>query len=351
MPQLTHGGDWAGFAAEYGAMPLDFSANISPLGLPEGVRRAIAEAAAGQDRYPDPLCRELCAAIGKSRNLPAEWVLCGNGAADLIWRLALARKPRRALITVPTFAEYAAALRSVDCAVSEYLLCPETEFAVDEKILDAITPETDLVLLCEPNNPTGRTTDPALLHAILDRCTATGTLLVVDECFNEFLDAPAAHTLEGSLADHPNLLILKAFTKWYAMAGVRLGYVLSRDTALLEALRAAGQPWAVSGLAQAAGLAALQETAYSRRLHELIAAQRPHMAAGLAELGCRVIPGQANYLLFFHKRQDLVPALRRNGVLLRDCSNYTGLGPGWYRCAVRSKAENDAFLQAVREVL
>lgn len=351
MPQLTHGGDWAGFAAEYGTMPLDFSANISPLGLPEGVRRAIAEAAAGQDRYPDPLCRELCAAIGKSRHLPAEWVLCGNGAADLIWRLALALKPRRALLTAPTFAEYAAALHSVGCEVSEYLLHPETEFAVDETFLNAITPETDLVLLCEPNNPTGRTTDPDLLRAILKKCTSTGTLLAVDECFNEFLDDPAVHTLEGSLADHPNLLIFKAFTKWYAMAGVRLGYVLGSDTALLECLRAAGQPWAVSGLAQAAGLAALQETGYSRTLHALIAAQRPRLGDGLTKLGCKVIPGQANYLLFFHERRDLVPALRRKGALLRDCSNYTGLGPGWYRCAVRGKVENDAFLQALGEVL
>ena len=351
MPQLTHGGDWAGFAAEYGRMPLDFSANISPLGLPEGVRRAIAEAAAGQDRYPDPLCRQLCAAIAKSRDLPAEWVLCGNGAADLIWRLALACKPRRALLTAPTFAEYASALRSVDCAVTEYSLNPETEFALEETFLDAITPEVDLVLLCEPNNPTGRTTDPALLRAVLDKCTATGALLAVDECFNEFLNDPAAHTLESCLAGHPNLLIFKAFTKWYAMAGVRLGYVLSSNPALLQRLQAAGQPWAVSGLAQAAGLAALRETAYSRTLHSLIAAQRPRLAAGLAALGCRVIPGQANYLLFYHDRRDLVPALRSKGILLRDCSNYTGLGPGWYRCAVRSAAENEVFLQAVGEVL
>lgn len=351
MPQLIHGGDWAGFAAEYGTMPLDFSANISPLGLPDGVRRAIAEAAAGQDRYPDPLCRALRAAIGKSRNLPAEWILCGNGTADLIWRLALARKPRRALLTAPTFAEYTAALHSVDCKVTEYLLHAENNFAVEENLLDAITPEINLVLLCEPNNPTGRTTDPGLLHAILDRCTATGTLLAVDECFNEFLDAPETHTLEGCLRAHPNLLIFKAFTKWYAMAGVRLGYVLGSDPALLEHLRLAGQPWAVSGLAQAAGLAALRETEYSETLHALIAAQRPRLEQSLTELGCRVIPGEANYLLFHQERQDLTAALRHKGVLLRDCSNYTGLGPGWYRCAVRSAAENEAFLQALREEL
>lgn len=351
MPQLTHGGDWAGFAAEYGTMPLDFSANISPLGLPEGVRLAIAEAAAGQDRYPDPLCRELCAAIGQSRGLPGGWVLCGNGAADLIWRLALALKPRHALIAAPTFAEYAAALKSVSCTVEPVFLSAHEDFAVGEAFLERIRPGVDLVLLCEPNNPTGRTTDPALLRRILERCHANGTRLVVDECFNEFLDDPAAHTLEGELGTYPELLLLKAFTKWYAMAGVRLGYALCRNTELLGRMRDAGQPWAVSGLAQAAGVAALREEKYSRRLHALIAAQRPLLAAGLAELGCRVIPGQANYLLFYHERRDLAAALRHRGVLLRDCSNYPGLGSGWYRCAVRGAEENRAFLQAMKEVL
>ena len=111
----------------------------------------------------------------------------------------------------------------------------------------------DILFLCEPNNPTGRTTPRALLLRILERCAACGTRLVVDECFNEFLDDPAAHTLLGELEGHENLLLLRAFTKWYAMAGVRLGYALCADGALLERMRAAGQPWAVSALAQAAG--------------------------------------------------------------------------------------------------
>lgn len=351
MPTLIHGGDWAGFAAEYGKLPLDFSANISPLGLPEGVRDAIASAAARQDRYPDPLCRSLCAAIAESRGLPENWVLCGNGAADLIWRLAIAEKPRHALLVAPTFAEYASALQSIGCEVQEYVLDAREDFAIGRDFLDRITPETDIVLLCEPNNPTGRTTDMTLLQDILESCRKNNTLLVVDECFNEFLDDPAAHTLESCLSQNPQLLILKAFTKWYAMAGVRLGYLLGSSPDRLERLRRAGQPWAVSGLAQAAGIAALKETEYSRALHALIAAQRPLMAAGLTSLGCRVVPGEANYLLFYHPARDLVGALRRKGVLIRDCSNYTGLEQGWYRCAVRSPAENQTFLRVMQEVL
>ena len=108
--QLVHGGDWAGYRAEFGRDALDFSANVSPLGLPEGVARAITAALPTADRYPDPLCRELRAKLALHEGVPAEQILCGNGAADLIFRLVWARKPRRALVTAPTFAEYATAL-------------------------------------------------------------------------------------------------------------------------------------------------------------------------------------------------------------------------------------------------
>ena len=348
---LTHGGDWAGFAAEYGAKAplLDASANVSPLGLPEGVRAAVAACAAGCDRYPDPLCRDLCAAIGRAEGTPAEWVLCGNGAADLIWRAALALRPAMALVTAPTFAEYEAALRSVRCEVKHYFLREERGFRLGEDILPLIQPGVGMVFLCEPNNPTGVATPRPLLGRILARCREVGALLVADECFGDFLDEPAAHTLKGELAGG-GLLILKAFTKLYGMAGLRLGYALCADTGLLDALRQTGQPWAVSTPAQAAGLAALGEEDYVRAVRALIAAERPRLAAGLAALGCRVAPGQANYLLFFCAR-ELCGPLRRRGILLRSCANYKGLGPGWYRAAVRTGAENDRLLRAIGEVL
>ena len=251
--ELTHGGDWAGYAAQYGGMPLDFSANVSPLGLPQGVRQAVARALDGADRYPDPLCRALRKKLSGTLGVPPQSILCGNGAADLIFRLALAEKPKRALVTAPTFAEYEQALAVADCTADRFFLREEEGFAVTE--------------------------------------------------------------------------------------------------ALLERMRAAGQPWAVSALAQAAGEAALEETDYSAALRALVAAERPRLSAGLAALGCRVMPGEANYLLFYHSGEQLVQRLRARGVLLRSCANYPGLGPGWYRAAVRTHSENSAFLQALGEVL
>lgn len=348
--KLVHGGDWAGYRAEFGCDALDFSANVSPLGLPAGVAAAITNALPTADRYPDPLCRELRAALAGAEGVPADWILCGNGAADLIFRLALTVRPRRALLPAPTFAEYEAALQTVGCAVQRVFLREENEFAVTEEFIDAVTPETDIVFLCQPNNPTGQVTPPALVERLVRRCAECGAVLVVDECFLDFLPDRDAWTAKQLLRDAPQLIILKAFTKLYAMAGVRLGYALCGDAALLEKMRSAGQPWAVSSLAQAAGLAALQETAYAGAVRALIAEQRPRMAAGLRALGLRVMDGQANYLLF-RATPDFGEKLRRRGAVVRSCANYPGLDAAWYRTAVRTAEENTRLLQIMGEIL
>lgn len=348
--RLVHGGDWAGYRAEFGCDALDFSANVSPLGLPAGVAAAITNALPTADRYPDPLCRELRAALAGAEGVPADWILCGNGAADLIFRLALAVRPRRALLPAPTFAEYEAALQTVGCAVQRVFLREENEFAVTEKFIDAVTPETDIVFLCQPNNPTGQVTPPALVEGLVRRCAECGAVLAVDECFLDFLPDRDAWTAKQLLRDAPQLVILKAFTKLYAMAGVRLGYALCGDATLLEKMRGAGQPWAVSSLAQAAGLAALQETAYAGAVRVLIAEQRPRMAAGLRALGLRVMDGQANYLLF-RATPDFGEKLRRRGAVVRSCANYPGLDAAWYRTAVRTAEENTRLLQIMGEIL
>ena len=221
--KLVHGGDWAGYRAEFGRDALDFSANVSPLGLPAGVAAAIAAALPTADRYPDPLCRELRAKLAVAEDVPADWLLCGNGAADLIFRLALAVRPRRALLPAPTFAEYAAALDTVGCEVTRFTLDAANDFAVTDAFINAVTPETDMVFLCQPNNPTGQVTPPALVEKLLHRCAACGAALVVDECFLDFLSDRDTLTAKTFLHEATNLIILKAFTKLYAMAGRPFG--------------------------------------------------------------------------------------------------------------------------------
>ena len=349
MKQLVHGGDWMGYRERFGRDALDFSANVSPLGLPEGVAQAIREALAEADRYPDPLCRTLRAALSRAEGVPSEQILCGNGAADLIFRLVWAAKPRRALVTAPTFAEYAAALDTAGCEVKRFFLEEAEDFAVTDALVDAVDESTDMVFLCQPNNPTGQLESPGLVEKLLRRCEACRAILAVDECFLDFLPDADRWTAKPLLKSG-SLVIFKAFTKLYGMAGVRLGSCLCGDEALLEKMQAAGQPWAVSSLAQAAGIAALKETAYVGEVRALIAQQRPAMTAGLRALGLRVIDGKANYLLF-RAPADLNERLRPLGTQVRSCANYPGLGPEWYRTAVRTAPENARLLEIMREVL
>ena len=347
---ITHGGDWAGFQQAYGRLPLDFSINLNPLGTPPGVREALRAAADHVDRYPDPLCRELRTALSRREGAEAAHILCGNGAADLIFRLAAALRPKQALVTAPTFGEYAAALRCVGCSVARYALRCENGFAVQEDILEAIVPGIGLVVLCEPNNPTGVTTPRRLLLRILERCRAVGAYLLVDECFGEFLDDPAAHTLMGETERQPGLIILKAFTKLYAMAGARLGYVVCGDPELLRRMQEAAQPWSVSSLAQEAGVAALGEEAYVERSRRLLREERGYLLGELEALGLRVIPGEANYLLFQCGR-PLQKRLAERGILVRGCGDYPGLDETWYRTAVRLRGENQQLVLALKEAL
>ena len=348
MNEFTHGGDWAAYERKYGRAALDFSSNVSPLGVPEGVRRAVRAAAERADRYPDPACRALRAAIAAEEDAERAWVLCGAGAADLIWRAVYAAQPRKALVTAPCFGEYEAALRGVSREVRR---CPpDGEFRLGEAFLSAIDGQVDLVFLCQPNNPSGVSINPMLLRRVAARCAETGARLVLDECFTGFLDSPEQYSLAGELASYSGLVILKAFTKLYGMAGLRLGYALSADTAFLDAMGRQGPPWSVSTPAQEAGLAALADRSYPEQVRELIRRERPLLARRLSALGLRVIPGEANFLLF-RGPEGLKEALERRGILLRCCADFSGLDGSWYRTAVRTREENEALLAALREVL
>lgn len=236
---------------------------------------------------------------------------------------------------------YEEALQTVNCRVERFFLREKDCFVLTKDLLPCIKPGLDMLFLCSPNNPPGRSVPTELLEKIRERCRRCEALLVLDACFGDFLPGPPQ--------DGP--FVLRSFTKWYPMAGLRLGYAVCPDTELLEEMRCQGPPWPVSAPAQAAGLAALEEQAYSQELAALIREQRPVLAAGLAELGCRVIPGEANFLLFSCPDTGLDGKLEERGILLRNCSNFPGLGPGWYRASVRMGEENQALLRAMREVL
>lgn len=352
MKEYTHGGDIVGAREVWKGELLDFSANLNPLGMPEAVRKAAEEAVREAIHYPDPLCRALCAAIARRDDVTPEQVLCGNGAADLVFRLAFSQRPRRVLVTAPTFSEYQDAIQAAGGEVVYHRLTPENDFDLTEAVLDDLDDSLDMAFFCTPNNPTGRLIDRDLMQRILERCREKNIRLVVDECFLSLADPGERAGLAGELERFPNLVLLRAFTKSFAMPGLRLGYCLSADAALLDGLTRCAQPWSVSGPAQAAGLAALAEPEHPARARQLIAVERTWLTGALQSLGLKVFPSLVNYILFQAEGvDDLKGRLLEHGVLIRSCANYVGLGSDYYRVAVRLRQENEGLIRALKEVL
>ena len=209
----------------------------------------------------------------------------------------------------------------------------------------------DAVYLCNPNNPTGRTAQPELLREIVRKCTENGVKLVVDECFNDFLTDAERHTRKDLLESNPGLIILRAYTKMYAVPGVRFGWCMTADAVLIEKLYHAGQPWNVSVIAQACAAAAAHDPDWATETAKRIAEERRFLSDGLAACGLTVFPGEANFLLFRSNDTGLHEKLAEHGIMIRNCDNYRGLSAGYYRVAVKTREASKCLLNAIKLII
>lgn len=347
--ELMHGGDV--YSPENRGL-LDFSANINPLGLPESVRRALLGAVDVCAQYPDPLCRNLRRALGVYEHLAPEQIFCSNGASEIFYRIIWALRPRNVLICAPTFSEYRQAAESAGCTVTAVPLGEEYGFRPNEHFFSQIKQPVDLVFFCNPNNPTGIVVDRKWIEELARRCREAGAMLVVDECFMDFVPEQADCTAKPLLEAYKNLLIVKAFTKIFAMPGVRLGYCLTKDAEMPARLYRAGPCWSVSAFAQSAGAAAGQETAFVAQSRSYVAVERDSLRESLLARGLHVTEARANFLLLRAEGMaGLRDRLHDKGILVRSCSNFEGLDTRYIRIAVRRHEENRTFLRALEEVL
>lgn len=335
---------------------LDFSVNLHPAGPPEAVVTALKRCLLHLSEYPQIGYLKLRHQIAEYEKVSADEVICGNGAAELIYAVCQAIRPKHALLPVPTFSEYARALTAVNGNLHRVFLQKKDKYCLTEDFTEVLRKlasgkeKPQIVFLCNPNNPTGRLIAPGLLRQILDICESEKIILVVDECFLDFVEAPEVHTLTGFLKSCPHLLILKAFTKRYAIPGLRLGYGLCGNSHLLDAMKGVLQPWNVSCMAAEAGIAALAENAYVTEGRSIVRRERLFLSDRLSALGFRVYPSDANYLLFEGPAQ-LFSDCAREGILIRDCSNFDGLEAGNYRIAVRKREENERLLTVLDRVM
>lgn len=342
MERFEHGGD---LYTHPGV--LDFSASINPLGMPQGAVEALRASIEAFATYPDPYSRDLRTALATFERVPEEWVLPCAGATDAITRLCQVLLPARALVCEPCYAGYEEALVQVGAQVVSHRLHSDEGFVVGAGVAEAIDDGIQLVFLANPNNPTGLFLDWSVLVSCLERAREVGSVVTLDECFIDLTGQKGSTDL---LVRYPNLVIVKALTKTFALAGLRVGYALCADNEFLGRMRRAGQSWAVSTPAQVAGVACLRDADYLRQSLGLLANERAFLREGLSALELNVVPGEANYLLF-EGPEGLREALLAHKVLVRSCENFAGLGPRWYRVAVRTHHENQRLLAAFRKVL
>lgn len=358
---MEHGGDIYGNKN----IELDFSVNLSPIGPPQEVCRLLKEEdwTSILTNYPDPEYRELRQALSQKTDLPEEWILCGNGASELLMAIVQAVRPKRAMIPVPSYQGYERVLQVVGAEILFYKLDREKGFTLTEDILESAdglkrlagTKEETMLFLCNPNNPVGKCIKPELLNKIADYCKTNHIFLVVDECYLDLLPEARSRTMMRALAENPYLIIVNAFTKAYALPGIRLGYLTTGYEELREKIRMQQPEWSVSMFAQKAGIAALSSRGYLEEARQAVQAERGYISGQLRELGMKVFDGEAPFVMFLSSK-ELYEPLKEKGILIRKCDRIRGIRDRseerghYYRVGIRSHAENVRLMKAIREV-
>ena len=347
-----HGGNIYGNEIEY-----DFSVNLNPLGPPESVRDALAAALNHVEEYPDPEYRELRRGLANYWQLAEEQLVPGNGASELIPGIIRTLSPKTCMVTAPCYSGYETALNAAapSCRIHRIPLRAEDDFTLPENTCQEIARvKPNLLILTNPNNPNGKRISANRLREIADACRAAGTVLLVDECFLALSGGDEDSLIHRIRSESLPAVVLRAFTKTFAIPGVRLGYAVC-SALMAERIRRELPEWNLSVFAQYAGTAALEAAAggtsgYLAASVEMIAREREYLTAELESLGFRVFPSDANYILFQSRDRELHQKLLDKGILIRDCRDYHGLTAGFYRTAVRTHRENTALLRCLRNI-
>ncbi|MCD1262009.1 threonine-phosphate decarboxylase [Paenibacillus athensensis] len=355
LERYGHGGDLRTAAEAFGRPEgqfLDFSSNMNPLGPPAVVGELLQTAAADIVRYPDPAVRELRCRLARKYGISAECILVGNGAAELIDLAVRELRPTVTGVARPSFSEYEEAVRKAGGALYDIPLQAGQQFALGEAEAFEALERCDALFLGHPNNPTGRMIESALLERLAD----AGKPLIVDEAFMDFVPDEAERSLLRRAAAAEHVLVVRSMTKFYAIPGIRLGFVVGHPRRIRR-LAALQVPWSVNYLAQRIGASVLDDADFERRSHEWLEAEKPRLLEGLQGLGLIAFESDVNFILLAFPEEwgmDVQEAQRRmgrQGILIRDASLFPGLDGRYARVAVRGREDNERLLAGLAHML
>lgn len=351
----AHSGDMYSVMEERGISQttlIDFSASINPLGTPKNVVLEIKKGLRNLINYPDMNATKLRERLGKVHSIDPQSIICGNGCTELIHLVPRAMGFKKVLVVQPTFSDYERACRIArpECVVTYYMLDRSNDFDVrpQELIDTAVRDNVEAVFMCNPNNPTGRLLQYDGLVEIAQAMRKQKIYFIVDE---SFIDFSSGTSLADTVENNPYMIVFKSLTKFYALAGLRLGYGIF-PIHIAKMLKECKEPWTVSTLAQAAGIVALDESDFKSRSMKLINGQKKVLEKGFKNLGIDFIPSHANYyLLFTPDAPKITEQLESNGILVKGCSNFKGLDYRYLRVSVKSPANNKILLKYLKEFL
>lgn len=337
-----HGGD-----VYRNPVDIDFSINVNPLGTPECVKDALHRAVGLCGKYPDMEAERLGEEVSTFLGVPKEYLLFGNGASELFMAVVHGIKPKKVVIPVPFFYGYEYAAKAVDSEIIYYETTQENNFCLKADINRVLTDDVDLLFLANPGNPIGNLLDMDMIKKLLPHCRDKGIYVVVDECFIEFCGDRFSLLSEIWQSEH--LILVRAFTKIFSIPGVRLGYLICKNKAIHTKIAGQLPEWNLSCFAQEAGCICAEQTAFIEETKKYIEKERQFMETRLMQSGIKTFPSVSNFITIYSD-QPLYGKLLERGILIRDCSNFRGLGKGFYRVAVKSRKENEMLIRAIESL-
>lgn len=341
----SHGGI---YSVDHRRVRADFSSNVNPLGAPKKALKAIERGSALASVYPDPECADLKRSLARYLRTDAGMMVVGNGAVEIIHWFARAFAKRRAVIPAPTFCEYELAAQRAGAETTFVPLGPD--FCLDSGAVIDAARGADALFLCNPNNPSGLLATSEIEKII--KSVDSSTMILLDECFIELADE--TETLVRMVPAHDNLVVLRSLTKSHGLAGLRVGYSISSQD-VVERLSAFKVPWNVNGLAQVAGVAAISDRTHIAKSVRLIKKEKKFLHDRIMKMqSFAPLASDANFFLVKLDGIDSTEfrdvLLKKTGVLVRDCSTFTGMGSQHVRVAVKTHSENLALLKALERM-
>ncbi len=340
-----HGGRLLEFSKS-GKKYIDFSASINPYGIDPNLKDILKESIDILVHYPNQDYSEIKALISRKHDVSEECIYLGNGANSIIFRLfSIFDKKLNICIPAPSFETYRLAAESVSANIVYYDM---NGFKITNEIFDILSDNIDVLVLTNPNNPTGYLIEEELLRRLLEYCKAENIFVLIDECFLEFVLDGEKYSQLSNLSKYTNLAILRSLTKLYAFPGLRFGYLLTENKKIIENLKKLTPSWDINTLALEAAKFSLTQDMSQVVLK--IQKEKSILSKNLKSVGIEVFDSKANFLLCRYKK-NLSNALLNQGVIVRDCSDYRGMDNTYFRVAVRTNSDNMILFENIKELI